>query len=166
MRELHGELKRAYDVADFYDQKITISDLQYHVFVDHEGGHFHRLTDALVLLFGDYYLVFQEHSHPEAHHRSDCLAVQYYFYRQFPAIMPVTVVDGERMPFERAATLDGVDFGVVKTARIPEEGDHFYMFWTEGRKPEGRDPVVGVWFEKITDDLVQLRTDCEEEELS
>ena len=159
MRELHGYLKRAYEVADFYDQRITISDLRYHAFVDHHGGHFHRLTDALVLAFEDYYLVFQEHSLPEVHHQSECVAVQYSFDGEDPTIILISDADGVRMPFERAATLDGVDFGVVKTAREPEEGDYFYMFWPEGQKPEGcTSPTVAVWFEKITDDLVQLRT--------
>jgi hypothetical protein len=166
MRKLHGELKLAYEVADFYDQRITISDLWYHVFIDHEGGHFHRMTDALVFLFRGYYLVFQEHSSPEVHHRSECIAVQYYFYGQFPTIIPMSVVDGERMPFERAATLDGVEFGVVKTARIPEEGERFYVFWPEGRKPEDwKGNTVGVYFDKMTYDLVQLRTPTSDEYL-
>jgi hypothetical protein len=163
MREMHGELKLAYEVADSYDQRMTLSDLQYHAFIDHEGGHFHRLIDALILLFRGYYLVFQEHSHPEVHHRSECMAVQYYFYGQFPTIIPMSVVDGERMPFERAATLDGVDFGVVKTARIPEEGDRFYVFRPDDRQRQGC-KTIRVCFHKMTYDLAELRTECEEED--
>lgn len=159
MREPHGELKRAYEVADFYDQHMTLSDLKYHVFIDHDGGHFHRLTDALVLQFQNYYLVFQEHSRPEVHHAAECVVVQYGFEDAEPAIILIADVDGERMPFERAATLNGDDFGVVKMVREPDEGDFCYVFWPDGRRPEGcQHNVIGVWFGKITGEVVHLLT--------